>query len=376
MTIIARKNGKKFENIEKTNFNLEENLQKLIHDDQIMKKINLGFAEDKTLVTLSREFESGSGPIDVLAVDEDGSIYIIETKLIKNYDRRKILAQIMDYAGGMWDRFLDDSINKFEKQLLQHNSTSKENIMLSGKSLSKIISDFNSLHKRDIPIDVDNIIMVMKNNFYSGQFKFIVVFDKLDDHLMNTINYLNEKSPMTIYAVTYDYYVDNNLEILIPTVYGRAAEQRSEKKAGVRIPWTLEETKQNFKKKLTPREYEMFEKLYKFLNENSDGINPGTGISGSISPVFNKLRRPEMDGKGGSFLTLDVGGVMKINYPWLKLELRKKIAESFSDNTELKTDAKSKLLSDIDLDNTYPPYSRDQWSNNVDSIIETIKKFI
>ena len=109
MTIIARKNGKKFENIEKKNFNLEENLQKLIHDEQIMKKINLGFAEDKTLVTLSREFEPGpAGKLDVLAVDEDGSIYIIETKLHKNSDRRQILAQVMDYAGDMWDRFRDD----------------------------------------------------------------------------------------------------------------------------------------------------------------------------------------------------------------------------------------------------------------------------
>jgi len=37
MTIIARKDGEKFENIEKTDFKLEKKLQKLILDDQIMK---------------------------------------------------------------------------------------------------------------------------------------------------------------------------------------------------------------------------------------------------------------------------------------------------------------------------------------------------
>ena len=59
MTIIARKDGEKFETIKKTNFELEDKLQKLIVDDQIMKKIKLGMDEDTTLVTLSREFESG-----------------------------------------------------------------------------------------------------------------------------------------------------------------------------------------------------------------------------------------------------------------------------------------------------------------------------
>ena len=253
MTIIARKDGEKFKNMDETDFDLEENIQELILDDQIMKKINLDFTEDKTLVTLSREFESGNGKIDVLAVDADGHIYIIEAKLHRNSEgRRHIFAQIIDYAGGMWAKFSGDSgFVEFENQLLEHNSKSKDNLILSGKSLSEIILDSTLGLGADIA-NSDNIIRLMKENFISGEFKFVLVFDELDEQLKNTINYINEKSSMTIYAVTYEYYIDNNLEILIPTVYGRAAEQRSKKKAGVRIPWTLEETKQNFKKKLTP----------------------------------------------------------------------------------------------------------------------------
>ena len=75
-------------------------------------------------------------------------------------------------------------------------------------------------------------------------------------------------------------------------------------------------------------------------------------------------------------MTLDVGGNLTINYPWLKSEYRKNIANSFSENLELKIDNKSRSLSDIDLNTEYPKYSRDQWSQNIDSIIETIKKFI
>ena len=167
MTIIARKDGEKFENIEKTDFKLEKKLQKLILDDQIMKKIKLGFEEDTTLVTLSRELESGSGPIDVLAIDEDGGIYIIETKLHDNHDRRKILAQIMDYAGAMWNRFRD--FKKFEEELERWNLRSKDNEILSGKSLSQIIS--NSTLGFTDKEDTDDIIRNMKENFFSGKFK-------------------------------------------------------------------------------------------------------------------------------------------------------------------------------------------------------------
>ena len=46
------------------------------------------------------------------------------------------------------------------------------------------------------------------------------------------------------------------------------------------------------------------------------------------------------------------------------------------DGSKLKIDNKSRSLSDIDLNTEYPKYSRDQWSQNIDSIIETIKKFI
>jgi hypothetical protein len=375
MTLIVRKTGKKFEQIHETNFHLEDKLQDLIHEDQIIKKIKLGPGDDVRLVTLSRELESGSGPIDVLAIDEDGDIYIVETKLKKNPDRRKILAQIMDYAGAMWNRF--DDFNTFEDQLQQHNSTSKHNNIISDKSLSDIIDD--AISSEDSPFsdnaDRDKIIKNMQACFKSGEFKFITVWDKLESELINTINYLNEKTSITIYAVTFEYYKNDDLEILIPSIYGRESEKRSVVK-GKRFRWTLEGVKQNFKNNFTPDEYIMFKKLYQFLEENVDSMRPGTGRDGSINFVFNKLC-PET-GTRGSFLTLSGNGFLTINYPWLKPEYRKKIAESFSENPKLKIDYKSRSLlnSDTDLNDDYPKYSRDQWSDNVDSIIETIKKFI
>ena len=355
MTIIVSKDSSKFKKIESANFALEVNLQEKIHEGEIMKKIKLGPDEDLTLLTLAREFSTTSGPIDVIAIGTEGDIYIIETKLKKNSDRREILAQIIDYAGAMWDEFRD--FNKFEEKL-------KDNTSFSAKSLSELIRNSDFEIKSDL--DIDDIIEKMKQNFERGEFKFVTVWDKRESKLTNAINYLNEKSKLTVYAVTFDYYKDDGLEILIPSVYGRESEKRSVVK-GKRSKWTIDTIREEFEKNLSAKEYSAFEKLYEFLDENTDEIRKGTGAHGSIGPVFKKLCPDEFP---RSFLTLYGDGKMTINYAWLKDEYRKNIAEKFSENPDLKIDFNE------DLSTAYPRYNRDQWSNNIDSIIDTIRKFL
>ena len=356
MTIIVSKDSSKFKKIESANFALEVNLQEKIHEGEIMKKIKLGPDEDLTLLTLAREFSTTSGPIDVIAIDTEGDIYIIETKLKKNSDRREILAQIIDYAGAMWDEFRD--FNKFEEKL-------KDNPSFSAKSLSELIRNSDFEIRSDL--DIDKIIEKIKQNFEHGSFKFVTVWDKLESKLTNAIRYLNEKSHLTVYAVTFEYYKDAGLEILIPSVYGREAEKRSVVK-GKRMKWTIDTIHEEFKKNLSSNEYSAFEKLEQFLNENADEpLKIGTGAHGSIGPVFKKLCPDEFP---RSFLTLYGDGQMVINYAWLKAEYRNKIAEKFSENPDLKIDFNA------DLAKAYPRYTRDQWSQNIDNIISVMRDFL
>jgi hypothetical protein len=47
--------------------------------------------EDKKLLLAVRECQTESGPIDALAVDQDGDIYVVETKLYRNPDKRTVV---------------------------------------------------------------------------------------------------------------------------------------------------------------------------------------------------------------------------------------------------------------------------------------------
>ncbi len=355
MDVIVSNDGSEFKKIESVEFPLENKLQELIHENQILKKIQLGPDNDLTLITLAREFSTTSGPIDVLGIDVDGRIYIIETKLKKNTDRRDILAQVIDYAGAMWDEF--KNYDEFETKI--KNNT--------GKSLMKLIQSSGIIESDGIPDVLNNI----KYNLSLGEFKFVTVWNKLEPKLINAINYLNEKSPLSIYAITFDYYRDNGIEIIIPSVFGGDAEKRSTTK-GSRMKWTEETTKEEFKKNFSKEEFESFEKLELFVKQNATVIKTGTGKSASYNPVFKKFSMTKDPPR--SLLTLFAHGNMQINFAWMSVKYRKIFAEKFAKIPDLEINTAKDY--GIEEGYKYPRFTRDQWSKNINEIISSIREYL
>ena len=89
-------------------FESEKELQDLIERNPEILPI------DADLMILAREFQCGSGVADFVAVDmQTGQLVIIETKLYRNADRRRVVAQVLDYAADMYDQdvgYLEDQV--------------------------------------------------------------------------------------------------------------------------------------------------------------------------------------------------------------------------------------------------------------------------
>lgn len=79
----------------------EEQLRKYIVDNPECLPLD-EIEEELRLLVVGREFAAGSGSIDALSLDSEGNIYILETKLYPNSDRRRVLAQVLDYGAGLW----------------------------------------------------------------------------------------------------------------------------------------------------------------------------------------------------------------------------------------------------------------------------------
>lgn len=174
MSILISKNGKNAIKIEKIGFNQELEIQKYIYDNPEsipIEEINDGV----TFFIADREFPTNSGPIDALGFDSEGNIYIIETKLFKNPDKRKVLAQVLDYGASLWD-FSQNPDEFFD--FLKQRFKLKNKIELE----EKFINNFS---------ESDDIIANIKMNLIEGNFNFLILMDEVHSSLKNLTYYIN-----------------------------------------------------------------------------------------------------------------------------------------------------------------------------------------
>lgn len=205
MAIIVSKNGNNAQKIDETHFGLEKKLQEYVKNNPDIIPI-YEIQQDARLLILAREFGTNSGPIDALGVDQDGNIYVIETKLYKNPDKRVVLAQALDYGASLW-RHSGDTTNFVE--MLNQKVMAQFGIGLMEK-----LQDFFEVDETQFIIDT------MAKNVINGNIKFVILMDKVDDRLKDLVTYVNQNSRFDIYAVDLEYYKHNEFEIIIPKLYG------------------------------------------------------------------------------------------------------------------------------------------------------------
>lgn len=207
MSVIISKNGKNAVKINKISFGLEDNLQQYIYDNP--DSIPLYDIKDNIkLLILARELGTNSGPIDAFGIDKEGEIYLVETKLYKNSDKRMVVAQVLDYGASLWKNF-----NDFDELLLKLNTHVQKKF---GLSINDKISDHFQLSNEDLEL----LLNRMRENLSHGNFKFVILMDSLEDRLKDLIMYVNQNSAFDIYGVELEYYKHDSFEIIIPKIYG------------------------------------------------------------------------------------------------------------------------------------------------------------
>jgi len=221
MSIIVSTKGRNAQIIDKSDFTNESSLQKYIHNNP--ESIPLyEIKENKKLFVAKREFPTASGPVDALAVDKDGDIYVVETKLYRNPDKRRVVAQVLDYGAALWKHSVD--FNEFIEIL---NNEARKNFGLDFQD--KLIDFFN--------IDEDRselLIEDLRRNLNEGIIKFVILMDSIDDRLKNLILYVNQNSQFDIYAVQLEYYEFKENEIIIPKIFGGEVKKTVKKPENVR----------------------------------------------------------------------------------------------------------------------------------------------
>lgn len=356
MAVIISKNGKNAQKIEMSAFEKEDYLQKYIYNNPDSLPL-YDIKEDIQLLIVSREFPTSSGSIDALGIDKDGEIYIIETKLYKNPDKRLVVAQVLDYGASLWHSYND--FNEFLRSI-DNQVNEKFNVSFNQK-----LKEFFGIVDEDISVLIENI----KRNLNDGNFKFVVLMDNLHSQLKDLIIFINQNSRFDIFGVELEYYKYQDYEIMIPKLFGSQIKKEIgvSRSIGARKKWSEESFFEDAENKLKESEVKSTKILYEFSKENADQISWGTGaMRGSFNPKFSKI-------SNRSLYSVFSDGMLQINFEWLNdNETTKKYRDDFKRKLE--------RFKDITIPDDYPEkrvsVPVEKWSSRVNDFIKIVEELI
>ncbi len=204
MVLIISKKGDATQIVKPKKIGLEEDMQDFIKDHpEVIPFYEI--EEGKKILVIIKEFSTNSGPVDAVGIDQEGHIYLIETKLEKNTDKRRVIAQILDYASSMW------------KNTTYYDFTTIVNNYLRKEKDTDLDSEIMDYFGVDDPNPIKNSI---NENISAGHYRLVIVMDRIDDALKDTITFLNTHTDFDIYGIELNYYEYNGMEIVSPNIIG------------------------------------------------------------------------------------------------------------------------------------------------------------
>ncbi|MCD6462064.1 MAG: hypothetical protein J7L61_04925 [Thermoplasmata archaeon] len=352
MAIIISKNGRNAKKLDRKDFEIESKMQDYVSANPEVIPVE-DVKENTKMVVLTREFPVDIGSIDALGVDKDGEIYILETKLDKNSDKRKVIAQILEYGAYLYKTYADGNefVEKINEQLNNNES-----------SLDDILSSSFGYEGEQL----ENLLGGIKNSFENRLYNFFIVMDKVPEEIKEVIMFINQNSKFDIYAVELEYYEDNGYQIVIPKLFGKIPKKETTVRE--RRMWDEKSFFEVIEEKLGKENKEKIWELYSSLKKDYT-IEWGEGKHmGSF-----KLKVPSISKR--SILVVWSTGKITICYGWL----------NDNNETEKWREKFRKALRQIEGFDKYVPDSPigrwhdipiDIWGEKLDELAATIQNLI
>ncbi len=359
MPIIISQNGRNAQRVDPSSFESEDDLQRYIYENPDSIPL-YEIKEDIRLLIVSREFATPSGPIDAVGIDKDGDLYLVETKLYKNPDKRTVVAQVLDYGASLWR-----SSPNFSDFLAALDSESQKR---SKVGFHQRLSDFFGFGEEEVA----TLLEALRRNLNEGRFKFVVLMDRLHPQLKDLIVFLNQNSKFDLFAVEMEYYRHEHFEILIPKLFG--AEVRKDlgsgKPTSTGTKWDESSFFEDARKKLSGEQLDAVRRLHEFSLTAANQITWGSGIAtGSFSAKFAA-------GSGKSVYAVFSDGKMVFNFAWLN---ESEAARLFRDRLRGEIE-RIDGLRDAAIPERYPEgwkyMPAERWSGHVNQIVDILARLV
>lgn len=216
------KNSEEVKKISATDYKEEETLQDLIEEHPELLPLSSG-----RIITLAREYPLAGGAIDLLCADNESQIYIVETKLQRNSDRRQAIAQLIDYGAQLGKESFED----FQTKINERNR----------KSLEELLNEFDE----ESTLNVEEI----RKSLHEKNFVLILAMDRFDSALKDAINYLNIDNNVKVFGIElHMHHIHDQGSVFVPEIIP-PPELEITRPPNNKKPVTKEEVMRNYKNK-------------------------------------------------------------------------------------------------------------------------------
>lgn|GEM_PF-814580 len=161
-----------------------------------------------------RQLPTSAGPIDICVVSPSGAITVVECKLNKNSEpRRMVIGQVIDYASAL----KSDGFSSFQQNWISRD----------GDELDQLLDESD--------------VVSLQRNLELGNINLCLAVDQIDEDLKRLVLYLSTISSeeISVSAVQLTYARQGSLEILVPSSYGtEMAQAKASKRVASSEHWT------------------------------------------------------------------------------------------------------------------------------------------
>lgn len=297
MGIIVSKNARGARRLEPSGYLDEAYLQDYIARNPGVLPFDELDGGDRFLV-VAREVETASGPIDAVGIDAAGNVYLIETKLFRNPDKRHVLAQVIDYGAALWKHHADRRSFRDCLEAAARATFDQELAQRVGQELG--------LDEGQVAELLDGADLAVQE----GRFRFVVLMDRLDERLKTLISFINENASFDVLAVETEFYRFEEYEVTIPRLHGVVARKAGPSSARRTGHWDEATFFAALAAKVTPEQLAAARTLFSAFVEHADSVRFGTGaVLGSYLPTYSAVGRR-------SVVTANTDGSIYLNFGW------------------------------------------------------------
>lgn len=250
------------------------------------------------MVVVSEFYLPEVGSIDLVGVDTDGNITIVECKLQANPEiRRHVVGQLFAYAAGLSKMSFDEFDRWF---------SSRARGPLSEKTSALATGEWNAEAFRS----------AVSANLEAGRFRLVIAVDSITPELKDVVEYINKHmiSDVEVLALELGYVATENVEILIPELYGEESSRARPAARG--RSWSEEDLFGSLTERCTSEAVKAFRELYDFSKARASNLYWGEGNNYPSVTVWFQMG--EQSVATWSCYAYPTGPKLELNFEWLR----------------------------------------------------------